>query len=204
MLSCFSKVRQRTTSLLAASALAIAALGAAPTPASASDDQLLKFLLGATAVAIIVHSASRAQGRAQAAPARGLPQHCRETLSIRGRHVVVYNAQCMHRAGLRNLPAQCHETIRTNHGMRSVYRARCLEAQSPRRGPPSHARGRGPGLPGWCSTSYQYRGRWHEGYSASCLQQAGVRNLPSTCLVAGSGGKVYAAQCLRSEGHGRR
>lgn len=200
MLSYFSNIRRRTTSLLAASAVAVSAIGAGSAPAAASDDQLLKFLLGATAVAIIVHSASRAQSRAHSAPARGLPRHCRETLGIHGRHVAVYNAQCLHRAGLRNLPAHCHETIRTNHGMRNVYRARCLEGHAPRRGVPAQARG----LPDWCATSYQYRGRWHEGYAAACLQQAGLRHLPATCLVSGSGGQVYAAQCLRREGHRRR
>ncbi|MCC5955764.1 MAG: hypothetical protein JJU07_06650 [Natronohydrobacter sp.] len=200
MFASLHRFRQRSTSLLAASALAISAIGASTAPASASDDTLLKFLLGATAVAIIVHSASRGQGHAQAAPARGLPQHCRETLGIHGRHVAVYNAHCLHRAGVRNLPQHCQETIRTNHGMRSVYRARCLEGHGPRRGAPARARG----LPDWCATSYQYRGRWHEGYSASCLQHAGLRHLPATCLVSGSGGQVYAAQCLRREGHGRR
>ena len=200
MLSYLRTPMKRSTSLLAACALSISALGASTAPASASDDKLLKLLLGATAVAIIVQSASRMQGQARPAPARGLPQHCRKTLDIHGRHVTVYNAHCLHRAGLRDLPQHCHETIRTNHGMRSIYRARCLEGHAPRRGGQARARG----LPDWCATRYQYRGRWHEGYSASCLRHAGLRHLPATCLVSGSGGQVYAAQCLHREGHARR
>lgn len=190
--------RTRATAVIAAFALSIAAFTASTGPARASDDKLLKLLLGATAVAIIVHSASRAQSRPHAAPARGLPQHCRETLGIHGRHIAVYNARCLHHAGWRDLPRQCHETIRTNHGMRSVYRARCLERHA------SHQSAPGQSLPGWCRTSYQYRGHWYQGYSASCLRHAGVRNLPKTCLVSGSGGQLYSARCLSGQGYPRR
>lgn len=199
--------RDRLTGLTAAFAIALAAFAAAPTPARASDDALIKFLLGATAVAIIVHSASRSssQGRGPAhAPARGLPSHCRETLSVRGRHVEVYNARCLRDAGLRNLPDRCHEVIRTNRGNRGVYRAQCLERAhagrshaAPRRHQPATV------LPDWCRTHYHYRGQRHEGYRADCLQGARLRSLPSTCLVLGHGGTLYSGHCLRSHGFSR-
>lgn len=197
MLSRFTSVRQRLTSLTAAAALAVAAIGVDARPAAASDDTLLKLLLGATAVAIIVHSASRAQGRSHVVHSAGYPQYCRETLSIHGRHVSVYNAQCLQQAGYRNLPARCHEVIRTNRGNRGVYRAQCLEGQAARPRGPVQTRG----LPARCETRYRYRGQWHAGFSASCLHQAGLRQLPATCLVATDRGHVYASNCLRQHGH---
>ncbi len=196
-------LRDRVTGLLAASAIALAAFAGSASPARASDDALIKFLLGATAVAIIVHSASRSQARGPAhAPARGLPSYCRETLSVRGRHVDVYNAHCLREAGLRNLPDQCYEVVRTNRGNRGVYRARCLERANigrphtaPRRHQPMTV------LPDWCRTRYHYRGQRHEGYRADCLQSARLRNLPSTCLVIGHGGDLYSGHCLRQHGY---
>ncbi|TVP72448.1 MAG: hypothetical protein EA339_06640 [Rhodobacteraceae bacterium] len=194
-------LRSRLTGLVAGSALLV---GASMTPAQASDDQLLKLLLGATAVAVIVHTASRAQSQprqSQPAHARGLPAQCRETLRIRGQHVSVYNAHCLQSAGFHRLPAQCHEVVRTNRGPRAVYRARCLErGVSAGRG--DHRRAQI--LPDWCRTRYTYRGQRFSGYDGACLQSAGLGNLPATCQVGRHGGGIYSAQCLQDRGFRRR
>ncbi len=200
----------RLAALVAAAAVTLAGLAGSATPARASDDALLKFLLGATAIAIIVHSASSARAQPPArghAPPRGLPSHCRETLSIHGRHVTVYNARCLKRTGLRNLPEHCHETVRTNHGLRSVYRARCLERTyaAPRHPAPDRGhRDRGHWadvLPGHCRMSYRYGGQRHVGFDARCLHDAQLRNLPATCLVRSHGSRTYSGQCLREHGY---
>ncbi len=193
-----STLKARATSLLAVSALCIGAIATSATPASASDDRLLKFMLGATAAAVIIHSASRAQGHARPVQARGLPQHCRETLGIHGRHVAVYNARCLHQAGFRNLAQHCRETIRTNHGLRSVYRAQCLNRGVSHRPVPAQS------FPHWCRTSYHYRGHRYHGYTASCLRQAGIRHLPQHCLVSVSRQQIYSARCLKGQGYPRR
>ncbi len=193
--------RSRLSATFAAVALALTSLAASATPARASDDAMIKLLLGAAAVAIIASGAAQSRATTHAprhphtrpqpyhAPrgyhagpkhrARYLPQHCATSFRAGGKHHHAYSARCLHHAGLRNLPHQCHETVRTNHGMRSVYRARCLERHASPRAAPARA------LPDWCATSYQCHGRWHRGYSASCLRQAGFHQLPATCLVSG-------------------
>lgn len=210
MAQALSTFRSRMTSLVAGSALMLAG---SVSPAQASDDQLLRLLLGAAAVAVVVHGAQRAQSqpRAQHRPdsARGLPQHCRETLSIHRRHVPVYNAQCLQRAGLRHLPRQCHEVLRTDRGQRAVYRARCLERHySPPRGQAAPHRPRADYrqrfLPDRCRTHYHYRGQRLIGYQAACLQRAGLRNLPATCQVRRHDGGLYSARCLQERGYRRR
>lgn len=200
-------IYQYVLHLGAAAALAVAALTTSATPARASDDALFKFLLGATAVAIIVSAASQPQAKSKQPrrDPRALPAHCRETLSIRGRHVTAYNAACLRDAGVRNLPQHCVETLRTNRGHRQLYRARCLEqagfyaaTDTSRNAQQRQV------LPRQCSTQYTYRGQRHHGYSASCLQRAGVRNMPSSCLVRGTDGRIYSATCLRDHGVARR
>lgn len=194
------KLRRRVTGFLAALTIASATLTATGTPARASDDTLLKLLLGATAVAIVVHAASRSQSRqshVQPSHPRGLPQYCRETLGIHRRHVSVYNAQCLQQAGLRNLPQRCYEVVRTNYGNRGVYRAQCLERHYAPQRPGRAAQG----LPRWCGTQYTSQGQRFRGYRADCLQDAGVRSLPSSCLIRGHGGQIYSASCLGQHGH---
>ncbi len=196
-------VRARLSGLVAAGAICLGLFGAGPTPAKAADDTLIKLLLGATAVAILVHGASRsnAQSRpAQHARPRGLPHDCKETLRVRGRHFEVYNARCLQTAGYRDLPHQCRETIRTNHGRRTIYRAACLERHV-HSAPPGRRQAH---LPRSCQLSYDYNRQRYLGYSASCLDRQGVRNLPATCLVRGHRGGVYSASCLQSQGFARR
>ncbi|TVR46445.1 MAG: hypothetical protein EA386_09975 [Rhodobacteraceae bacterium] len=206
MLARLPDLRHRLTTLLGATAIALAALAGSASPARASDDTLLRLLLGATAVAIVVHAATRSSGGMSGRPSVnefGLPRQCRETLRIRGQHVAVYNAGCLRSAGVTRLPRHCHEVIRTNRGNRAVYRAQCLERAQLDRPYAAPRRQRQPSatLPGQCRMHYTYRGQRHVGYRANCLQGARLRDLPSTCRVRQrGGGHIYSAQCLRQHG----
>jgi hypothetical protein len=201
-----SVLRHRMTTLLGATAIALAALASSASPARASDDTLLRLLLGATAVAIVVHAATRSSGGMSGRPSLndyGLPRQCRETLRIRGKHVEVYHAGCLRSAGVTRLPQRCHEVIRTNRGNRAVYRARCVEHAQLDRPYAAPGRQRQPSatLPGQCRLHYTYRGQRHVGYRASCLQGSRLRDLPSTCRVRQQGGgQIYSATCLRQHG----
>ncbi|MGP9790084.1 hypothetical protein [Roseinatronobacter sp. NSM] len=221
----YSTLRVKTTGALLAAGVALGAVALPATPAKASEDALVKFLLGAAAVAIVVHAARSDGG----APSRGRPQHnsrelpaqCQETWSVRNRNILLYNAQCLHDAGLRTLPRHCLDTTRTNRGQRSVYRASCLQDagfhaqhRAPDRRPnrweedrhqPAPPRGgsgwqRGNILPQRCLISYHYGGQTLAGYRASCLEQRGVRDLPRTCQVRSTTGTIYSAQCLTERG----
>lgn len=214
----FANLRRSMTSTLAAAAVAVTGMTAMPTPATANDD-LIKFLLGATALAIVVHGVK--SGRAQAhvpqvtAPPRSLPAECRETLQVRNRHVDVYNAQCLQNASVRNLPAQCHEVVRTNHGNRGIYRERCLQDAGWRVAgggggghqdtivqPPQRERAHG--LPQHCAVRYHSRGCLKQGYDTNCLNNAGLRRLPQNCEARRYNGQVLDAQCLIDAGYRRR
>ena len=207
----FSRLRRSMTSALAAAAVAITGMTAAPTPAKADDD-LIKFLLGATALAIVVQGvkSGRAQAHVPQLAPNVLPAHCAEALHIRDRTVSVYNAQCLNAAHVRNLPAQCHEVVRTNHGNRGVYRARCLTRAGFAEGgggghvvtPPRSERVRA--LPQECAVRYRARGGVQRGYDASCLTDAGLRRLPQDCQARRYNGQVYDAQCLIDAGFRRR
>ncbi|MCC5957724.1 MAG: hypothetical protein JJU08_00085 [Rhodobacteraceae bacterium] len=223
MTTFFSNLRTRTTGALMAAGVAMGAMTLPATPAQASDDALVKFLLGAAAVAIVVHAARSDSGNRARPPqgrphqnSRELPSHCQETWSVRNRNISLYNAQCLHDAGLRSLPRQCLENTRTNRGQRSVYRAACLhdagyfpERSAPNRGRDRHqpTPPRGGGwqsgtlLPQHCLISYRYGGQTLAGYRGSCLQQSGVRNLPATCEVRSTSGTIYSAQCLSERGY---
>lgn len=211
----FTTLRRSMTSTLAAAAVAFTGMSVAPTPAKANDD-VIKFLLGATALAIVVHGVKSGRAQAHVPPVtapRTLPAECRETLRVRHRDVQVYNAHCLHNAHVRNLPAQCYEVVRTNHGNRGVYRARCLrdagfrEARgggnhAPVVTPPRHENARV--LPQKCAVRYRARGGLHQGYDASCLSNAGLRRLPQRCEAPRYNGQVLDAQCLINAGFRRR
>ncbi|MBR3369082.1 MAG: hypothetical protein IKG52_00465 [Rhodobacteraceae bacterium] len=227
MTTFLTTLRTRTTGALMAAGVAMGAMTLPATPAQASDDALVKFLLGAAAVAIVVHAArsdggNTNRGRPQH-NSRELPAHCQETWSVRHRNISLYNAQCLRDAGLRNLPRQCLETTRTNRGQRSVYRAACLqdagyyaERRAPDRRPnrwgerphPNPPRGggwqSGNFLPQQCLISYHYGGQTLAGYRGTCLEQRGVRDLPRTCQVRSTTGTIYSAQCLTERGYRSR
>ena len=208
----FATIRRSLTSSLAAGALALSSMVAAPNQAQANDD-LIKFLLGATAVAVIAHAARKGNAQVVVTPPsspRALPEHCREVLHVRHREVHVFNAQCLQNAHIRHLPDRCYEVVRTNHGNRGVYRAQCLSeagfhtvhAQPPRHvEPPRH---QAKVLPQSCEIRYRARGEILRGYETSCLRDAGLRRLPESCLARRSNGQIYNAQCLIEAGYRRR
>jgi hypothetical protein len=205
-------LRRSMTSTLAAAAVAVTGLTAAP--AQANDD-VIKFLLGATALAIVVHGVKSGNAQVHVPPVstpRTLPAECRETLQVRNRNVSVYNAQCLHNAHVRNLPAQCHEVVRTNHGNRGIYRERCLQDAGWRvaRGGRDHApvvtpprRDNARTLPQSCAVRYRTRGGLAQGYDASCLSNSGLRRLPQSCEARRYNGQVLDAQCLINAGFRR-
>ncbi|MGY6704780.1 hypothetical protein [Roseinatronobacter sp.] len=215
----YSTLRTKTTGALLAAGVALGAIAMPATPAKASDDALVKLLLGAAAVAVVVHAARSDNRSNRGRPqhnSRELPAHCQETWSVRNRNISLYNAQCLRDAGLRNLPRQCLENTRTNRGQRSVYRAACLydagyrpERSAPNRGRDRHQPNppRGGGwqsgnlLPQQCLISYRYSGQTLAGYRASCLEQHRVRDLPRTCQVRSTTGTIYSAQCLTDRGY---
>jgi hypothetical protein len=207
----FATIRRLLTSALAAGAVALT--GMVATPAQARNDDLIKFLLGATAVAVIAHAARKGNAQVVVAPPsnpRALPEHCREVLHVRHREVHVFNAQCLQNAHVRHLPDHCYEVVRTNHGNRGVYRAQCLSeagfhvvhAQPPRHvEPPRH---QAKALPQSCEIRYRARGELQRGYDAQCLRDSGLRRLPESCVARRSDGQIFNAQCLIEAGYRRR
>lgn len=204
----------------AAAVVALAAVTTAPTPARASDDELIRFLLGAAAVAVIVHSFtdrprdSRPRDTGRRHDSNVLPDHCRETLRVRGRHVEVYNAHCLRQAGLTRLPRHCAETIPTNRGQRQIYREHCLlnagfraESRHWQPHPPQRpSRPHRAVLPAQCEITYRHRGDRMRGYDGACLSRSGVHNLPESCALRArreGGGHltIYNARCLSDAGY---
>ncbi len=107
-----------------AGAVALAGVTATSAPARASDD-LVRFLAGATALAIIV-AAVDDRRRARHVGHRVLPGACLETARVSGRSVQMYNARCLQSAGYHRLPGQCQVSLRTRHGQRAGYVADCM------------------------------------------------------------------------------
>ncbi len=126
----------RFTATLAAAAMALTSLTA--TPAAAQDRDLMRFLAGAAAIAIIAGAASRNRadaqppryGQHQRGHARGrqavLPASCSIEVRNRGRNEQLFNPSCLQRAGFHRLPRQCERELRTNRGSRTVLSGACL------------------------------------------------------------------------------
>lgn len=216
------RLPRRMVGILSGAALIIAAIVSGSTPARASNDDLIRFLLGAATVAVIVRSFNdRDPTPTRRYRSNELPAHCVETLRVRQRHVDVYNARCLSRAGVHNLPQRCHEAIPTNRGTRQVYRARCLERSGyrvagaetrphrprdviptvPHRPVVAH-------LPRECALNYRQGGQRFRGYDGACLHRAGLRRLPQACAMEARSGNrhqtIYGADCLASVGYRRR
>lgn len=191
---------------LAAAALATVAALAPAAPARAQDsDDLVRFLLGAAAVAVIVRAID-SNSRPEFISPYVLPDACLETVRLDGRQVDVYNGRCLSRAGYSGLPDRCAVDFRTNRGSRVGYEARCLYRagyQSDHgygvidREPP---RGRGR-LPRSCEMTYRLSGDRITGYDSLCLRGAGFTNLPRRCERTTQGGDIlYDGQCLWDAG----
>lgn len=140
--------RQRIITVTTASAVIIAALGFASSPAQASGDKALKLLLGATAVAIIAHGASRSHAapptrhyhKPHATPpkqyrhtprnARRLPHQCSTRYVYRGQRHAGYSGSCLRQFGVHNIPQTCHVSRQGGQ----IYSASCLSRHGYRRG----------------------------------------------------------------------
>ena len=204
---------RRAAATATAVAVALAVMSGSTAPARASGDDLVRFLLGAGAVAILLHSATKggASGGQVIYPQHVLPAHCRDSQRVSGRHVAVYDASCLTAAGLRTLPGQCHEVVPTGSGARSIYVAACMlragyvaEGAAPRIYPP-HPLPRAKVLPSHCVVRYVQGGARKYGYDSTCLLRAGFRNLPRHCVLSvGSGHDrqtLHEADCLYRSGY---
>ena len=202
------RLSRRLAALLLTAALATAGMIAASAPARAqSGEDLVRFLLGAAAVAVIIRSID-SNATVRYIDRRTLPRECLETVRMRGRQVDVFHSGCLRRAGYRGLPDRCEVSFRTNRGHRTGYEARCMQrsgysvsrggGQRPHQGRPGD---RLSVLPAQCAMTYRQSGRRHEGYWGSCLRSSGLRRLPQNCVVTRHGGDtVYSARCLRNAG----
>ncbi len=206
----------RLQMILLAGAVALAGLAASTAPARANDD-VVRFLLGAAALAVIVGAVDD-RHRARHLGNRVLPDSCRETARVRGRSIDIYNARCLRRAGYRSLPQQCHVDLRTHHGRRAGYVAHCLQqagyraeghALRPHR--PQHSRPqrhhRRPDvarLPARCEMHYRHSGQRVWGFDGRCLSRHGLTDLPRRCMVRDhAGNRYFNGQCLTNAGYRR-
>lgn len=232
--SLLSRVRalpRRLVTLVAAGAVVAGTLTATARPAEADADDLLRFLAGAIVVGAIVnaiddnHTPTYYGGRE-------LPRSCMETIRVNGRNVDSFNERCLSRAGYSGLPGHCRYEFRVQYDRtRTGYIAECLyeagyrvhqggwdndgwghgrppyDARPPRVSPPfvpqpPYVSSR---LPRHCEMTYRQQGYRVDGYWASCLRDAGLRDLPGYCRVTSTGGdRIFNAQCLRDAGYGRR
>lgn len=195
------RLLRRMTAVLAAAALALASALAASGPARAqSSDDLVRFLLGAAAIAIIVRAIDESHTPVFLGD-RVLPDSCLETVRIQGREVDVYNRRCLQRAGYRNLPERCEVSYRTANGRRHGFEARCMyragyAAESYQVHRPDRRR-----LPARCELTYRVGGDRAVGYDQLCLRRAGFDRLPRRCERTTRGGDILLdGQCLWDAG----
>jgi hypothetical protein len=125
------EVSRRLKLIISAGAVALAGLAASAAPARAqSSDDLIRFLLGAAAVAVVVRaidgSASSSRVSRGRLPHGVLPEACLETVRLNRRHVDLYHAGCLGWYGIDRLPRRCETRIPTDRGMRSYHLAQCL------------------------------------------------------------------------------
>lgn len=199
------RLTRRLAAILTAAALVLAGAVATATPARAqSNEDIVRFLLGAAAVAIIIRAIDD-NHRPVYIDRWTLPDSCLERVRIRGREADIYNARCLGRGGYRNLPQHCEVSYRTPNGRRTGYEARCLYRAgyrpetgfAPRR--PNRER-----LPAHCEITYRIGGDRAVGYDALCLRQDGFTNLPRRCERTTRGGDVlFDGQCLWDLGYRR-
>ncbi len=173
------RLLRRAMGLLVVLALALAGLSATTPPARASDsDDLVRFLLGAAAFAIIVRAIDETRPPRYIAPTI-LPNACLATLRVRGREVDVYDEACLRRAGYRALPRQCEVRYRGPQTFRLGFEARCLYRAGYRAEwtPPICNRPAPP--PRACEIWFWENGSWRIGYDPRCLERHRWNNLNS-------------------------
>ncbi len=124
------RTSRRLKLIVSAGAIALTGLATSAAPArSQTSDELIRFLLGAAAVAVVVRaidSSSSASSRRGHVPRGVLPVACMETVRMNRRHVDVYHTGCLGWYGIDRLPRRCEVQIRTDRGRRSYHLAQCL------------------------------------------------------------------------------
>lgn len=203
------KTSKRLLVLLAAGAVALAGLTAAATPArSDTTDDLMRLFLGIAAVAIIVHAIDESR-TPRYINRWELPDDCIETVRVNFRHVEVYNARCLERAGYRSIPQFCQIPMRTDRGERRSYLAQCLydNGYSPEQRyvrPIPRDPHPGAWLPRECEMYYRQSGARVAGYDGQCLSRYGFYSLPRQCRVSDRlGNHYYNSDCLINSGYRR-
>lgn len=211
----------RLQMLVLAGAVALAGVTATATPARSDADDLVRFLFGIAAAAVII-GAIDDRHRPRYIDRWTLPASCQETARVRRdgrwRNVAVYNARCLSRAGYSGLPRRCHIDLRVERGHRASYVAQCLyragyraEGTHTRPRPPAvvqpspgHRPHRASRLPSHCEMTYRQDGRRVAGYEGRCLYNAGFSRLPGACRVRDRAGNTYYnRQCLLNNGYRR-
>jgi hypothetical protein len=219
---------KRVSCAIAGLAIAAAGLTATTAPAQADGDDFVRFLLGAAAVAVIVHGIEESSNgnSNRHYSSRELPNQCEETYRARHNNFSVYNSRCLRNAGLRNLPRHCADTVQTDRGERRIYRTACLldsgysRENTHRYGngrngnDGGYGNGRGSNhpnrdqrlvLPSSCSLHYRENGHRVTAYYADCLRNSGLWNLPQSCSLTarGQNGRqtVYNQDCLVRSGY---
>lgn len=203
-----TRPRHSLTMTLAAGAIALAGIGAAPRPAQADTEDLLRFLAGAIVIAAIVNAVDD-NHRPAYAGRWVLPDSCIETVRVNRRNVDVYHAGCLDRAGYTRLPQECRYDYRYEGRNRSGYVAECMYDAGYR---PQHGGGvvvdpvpQTPVLPSRCEMTYRQAGQRIDGYWGSCLENAGFHDLPRYCRVVSTDGQsIYNAECLSNANYRRR
>ena len=135
---------KRLTASLAALAIAATSLVAAPAPARAGEDDVIKFILGAAALGLILNEANKRQpaARADTHSPRHVPRHVPQParhqkavpnsclFDVQGRYGArpVVGERCVKRWDRRvDLPAACAFDLRPGPRERTVYGLRCLQ-----------------------------------------------------------------------------
>jgi len=156
----------RLTASLAAAAIAVSSIFAAPAPARAGEDDVIKFILGAAALGLILNEASKHApvARAQTAPRHGVakPQRYAPPVHAQSRHWRQDRWQGdRHR---RVVPASCLFDIHGRYGPRPVVGARCVQRWNARAD-----------LPRACAFEVNRGARDRTVYGLRCLRDRGYR-----------------------------
>ena len=122
------KASRRLKLFFSAGIIAFAGLAGTAAPArSQTSDELIRFLLGAAAVAVVVRAIDGSASSSRSRPPQGvLPAACLETVRKNRRHVDVYHTGCLGWYGIDRLPRRCETLLRTDRGWRSYHLAQCL------------------------------------------------------------------------------
>lgn len=123
-------MKRQLTAMVTAFALVFTSVVATPIKARSNEDDLLKLLLGAAAVAIIIHELNDPKPVPHSYRGRKvIPDECLMDVRVNGRRMEVVSGRCVRRAGIsRPLPSDCAFDIRTDHGRRTVYGQKCLRS----------------------------------------------------------------------------